>query len=134
MVFGDSHSLFYRFAFPSSNTISEVDKVPNEYHQNRTTFFSWLNSGREYVANVNKMMTEHENASIYIFGAHVFTQYLVGFGLDVTKVVRILDNAKAGKTFGGIKQLVSKGLIRVEKSCGDSASRGVCFRDKARHP
>jgi hypothetical protein len=40
---------------------------------------------------------------IYLFGAHVFAQYLIAFGLDVSKVICLLDNdkGKQGKRLYG---------------------------------
>ena len=40
---------------------------------------------------------------VYLFGAHVFAQYLIQMGLDVTKIVSILDNdeSKQGKRLYG---------------------------------
>ena len=31
---------------------------------------------------------------IYLFGAHVFSQFLIQMGLNTTKIVNILDNDK----------------------------------------
>ncbi|PJA01529.1 hypothetical protein COX74_02280 [bacterium (Candidatus Gribaldobacteria) CG_4_10_14_0_2_um_filter_41_16] len=31
---------------------------------------------------------------IYLFGAHIFSQYLLYFGLNEKKIIKILDNSK----------------------------------------
>ena len=46
---------------------------------------------------------------VYLFGAHVFTQYLIAFGLDTTKVLAVLDNDPSKRD----KRLYGTGLIVV---------------------
>ena len=45
---------------------------------------------------------------VYLFGAHIFSQYLLCFGLDRTKIKSILDNstAKQGKRLYGAEFFV----------------------------
>jgi hypothetical protein len=40
---------------------------------------------------------------VFVFGAHVFTQYLVAFGLDTTRIECLIDNdhAKHGRRLYG---------------------------------
>ena len=40
---------------------------------------------------------------VYLFGAHVFSQYLISFGLDTSKIICLLDNdrRKIGKRLYG---------------------------------
>ena len=58
---------------------------------------------------INDKMENHLNEHIFVFGAHIFTQYLNCLGLNSNKVVGILDNAasKQGKRLYGLPQLVS---------------------------
>jgi hypothetical protein len=58
---------------------------------------------------------------IYLFGAHIFSQYLIGFGLETTKIKNILDNgpAKQGKRLYGTKLMVVS--PKVLKDIGKAA-------------
>ena len=63
----------------------------------------------EFVTKVDELIATNGNQrSIYVFGAHIFTQYLVSFGLSIDKVAAILDNAtdKQGKRLYGLRQEV----------------------------
>ena len=47
---------------------------------------------------------------IYLFGAYVFTQYLIAFGLNTAKVVCLIM-IKAGKVNGFMEQILWFGLL-----------------------
>ena len=70
---------------------------------------------------VNKLNAQIENSTsnVYLFGAHIFSQYLFAFGLESTRIKCILDNSplKQGKRLYGSNLLVNspKVLEMVEK-------------------
>ena len=41
-----------------------------------------------------KLSSIDKNTNIFLFGAHIFSQYLLEFGLDSKKIINILDNDK----------------------------------------
>lgn len=43
---------------------------------------------------MNEIMSNLKDKQIFLFGAHIFSQYLKVFGLDTSKIVSILDNSK----------------------------------------
>jgi len=45
------------------------------------------------IKNLNDKIEIHKGP-IYLFGAHIFSQYLMAFGLKIDNVVNILDNSK----------------------------------------
>ena len=51
---------------------------------------------------INKVISKAE-IPVYLFGAHVFSQYLISFGLDTSNIVYLLDNdiRKEGKRLYG---------------------------------
>ena len=53
---------------------------------------------------MNKKLKEYDG-EVYLFGAHLFSQYLIAFGLNQEKIVGILDNSelKIGKRLYGTK-------------------------------
>jgi hypothetical protein len=110
VVFGDSHSLFYSFSRATDREAKiPIPPAPSEFEENKDLFMSWLHSNSEFVRSINDKMENHLNEHIFVFGAHIFTQYLNCLGLNSNKVVGILDNAasKQGKRLYGLPQLVS---------------------------
>ena len=51
---------------------------------------------------MNKKLKEFDG-EVYLFGAHLFSQYLIAFGLNQEKIIGILDNSelKIGKRLYG---------------------------------
>ena len=56
------------------------------------------------IENLNEKISKSVDP-VFIFGAHVFTQYLLAFGLSISNVAGILDNdpLKQGKRLYGTK-------------------------------
>jgi len=97
--FGDPHSIFYA---TRKTKVKESKEYVNNYLQYKEIFTNYINYHRDLIADLNKKIEEAEN-NIYIFGAHIFTQYLINFGLRADKIVSILDNSpiKIGKKLYG---------------------------------
>merc|ERR1712070_169350 len=92
-IFENAHSLFYAFRFQEAAI--ERPPVPMEYAANKALFEGWLLALTSYASDVNKTIEMSPNKDhIYVFGAHIFTQYLVACGLDVSAFAGILDNAQ----------------------------------------
>jgi len=84
------HSIFYAVEKIST---SMPTKLINEYYENKELFNSYINHYIAEVVRINKVINETENP-IYLFGAHLFSQYLIAFGLDLKNVKGVLDNSK----------------------------------------
>ena len=83
------HSIFY-----CAQKVSKVQPIElsNElYEVNKTTFEEYVTSHVKDINNLNQLIS-NSTVPVYIFGAHVFTQYLISFGLDTSKVICLLDN------------------------------------------
>ena len=80
---GDSAE--YDISILSANTVLQ--------HLNPELFNSYINYYIAEVVRINKVINETENP-IYLFGAHLFSQYLIAFGLDLKNVKGVLDNSK----------------------------------------
>lgn len=54
------------------------------------------------VSSINKFLASNE-LTFYIFGAHIFSQYLISLGLNIEKIQSLLDNSthKQGKRLYG---------------------------------
>jgi 2-polyprenyl-3-methyl-5-hydroxy-6-metoxy-1,4-benzoquinol methylase len=97
--FKNEHSIFYcarKVKYPI-----KIKKV-NLYDKNKKEFIRYINTHVEDVKKINEN-TRDLKVPIYLFGAHVFSQYLISFGLDTSKIVCILDNdsRKKGKRLYG---------------------------------
>ena len=64
---------------------------------------------KQLVNDINKQLTK----PAYLFGAHVFGQFMLGFGLDKDKIICILDNdpKKQGKRLYGTDLIVNSPKI-----------------------
>ena len=77
------------------------------YDKNKKLFLDYVKYQQNLVDDLNENM-EQTNSPIYLFGAHVFAQYLINFGLDTQKIEDILDNdpQKQGKRLYGTSLMV----------------------------
>lgn len=97
--FGTPHSIFY--ATKKIKARSHI-KFKNNYIDHKNLFLEYLNFHKNLISELNRKIKE-SNQNIYIFGAHIFTQYLINFGLETEKIIGILDNSpiKQGKRLYG---------------------------------
>jgi predicted small secreted protein len=110
--FKDDHSVFF-CAKKVRDSIEEVD-IPKEfYSKNKKIFEEYITYHKGLVKELNKL-----EGNVYLFGAHIFSQYLLQFGLDDNKIVNILDNDpnKQGKRLYGTNLIVkSPEVLKDEK-------------------
>jgi len=98
--FMDDHSIFY-----SATRDSEVKPVllpTNLYEKNKKVYMDYVNYHKTLIADLNHKMSD-SSQPFYLFGAHVFAQYLLQMGLNTDKIVSLLDNDpnKQGKRLYG---------------------------------
>jgi hypothetical protein len=86
--FKKDHSIFY-----CTKKINDISSnLPDGlYEENKTTFQKYINNHLDDVNNINEVISK-SNLPVFLFGAHVFSQYLISFGLDTEKIVCLLDN------------------------------------------
>jgi 2-polyprenyl-3-methyl-5-hydroxy-6-metoxy-1,4-benzoquinol methylase len=86
--FRKDHSIFYC----AKKTNNILANLPNGlYKKNKSTFQKYINNHLDDVNKINEIISK-TNLPVYLFGAHVFSQYLISFGLDVSKIICLLDN------------------------------------------
>jgi len=87
--YGDEHSIFYDVVRkPLSNRTAPP---PQLYAHHKSMFLDYIRYHEQLIQSLNQQM--HTGAGdVYLFGAHVFSQYLLAFGLDTSGIVCILDN------------------------------------------
>lgn len=96
----ENHSHFYcveKVDFLEKSIILE-----NKYDYYKKMFNDFINYHLELVKELNDKINESDNP-VFLFGAHIFSQYLLSFGLNGKKIINILDNSpiKQGKRLYG---------------------------------
>jgi 2-polyprenyl-3-methyl-5-hydroxy-6-metoxy-1,4-benzoquinol methylase len=100
--FKEDHSIFYASVRKSAPRI--ISLPLNQFRRNRALFTEYLNYYLKLITNLNTELAKlPPGCSIFLFGGHVFSQYLIAFGLDTSRVKKVLDNdpAKRGKRLYG---------------------------------
>jgi len=97
--FKEAHSIFY--CFKRVDYTVECKPLIHRYKTNRDLVRSFFIRNKKICSTLNKKIKDRNN--VYIFGAHVSTQFLINFGLCVDDIKGILDNDtdKIGKRLYG---------------------------------
>ena len=109
--FLDDHSIFY--AATRDPCAGQIALPSGLYEKNRALYIDYVHYHQELVSNLNCRLSATDQP-VYLFGAHVQAQYLMGFGLDMRRICAILDNdrKKHGKRlFGTNKQVYSPSVL-----------------------
>lgn len=108
--FLDDHSIFY--ATVRDRSVMPIN-LPNDlYKKNKQLYLDFITYHEKLIYDLNKKI-RGLNHQIYLFGAHIFSQYLISFGLDTTHIMAVLDNdpQKQGKRLYGTNLLVHSPYI-----------------------
>jgi len=109
-LFLDDHSIF----IATERTIRQDVELPQDLSVNQAKYRNYLGINYEQVRKINALISAH-SGPVYVFGAHVFTQYLIAFGLDISRVTMILDNdpAKHGRRLtGSMLSVAGPGVLK----------------------
>ena len=87
--FMNDHSIFY--AAVRDNGIRPTPLPHGLYEKNKRLYMDYVGYHKELIANLNQKMSQITKP-IYLFGAHVFAQYLIEMGLKTDKIICLLDN------------------------------------------
>lgn len=95
-----NHSIFYSTI--RDNTVIPIQLDADLYDKNKQLYLDYVKYYEELVIELNNK-SKRTTLPIYLFGAHVFSQYLLTVGLDSTKINSVLDNdsMKQGKRLYG---------------------------------
>jgi hypothetical protein len=100
--FKEDHSIFYACISDSKVKSSSLSKGLFEY--NKKNFLEYVNYFHQLIDDLNsKIKTLQNDQKLYLFGAHIFSQFLINFGLNVKRIDCIIDNDfnKQGKRLYG---------------------------------
>ncbi len=114
----DDHSIFYSCIKKDKSKVKTLPK--NFYSDNKKVFLEYIDYHRELVVQLNNKIEKCES-KVFLFGAHVFSQYLLEFGLKSKNIECILDNDinKQGKRLYGTNLNVNspKMLKEINNPC-----------------
>lgn len=114
--FLENHSIFYTAMRDSS--VTSVALQPHLYAESRQIYQEYVAYHEELIGDLNHRV-QATTAPVYLFGAHIFSQYLIMNGLTTGRIVNILDNdpGKQGRRLYGTDLVVeSPSVLRGLKS------------------
>lgn len=108
--FMDDHSIFYSAV--RASTVLPIELPSDLYEKNKLLYNNYVKYHNDLILDINSKISNIE-APTYLFGAHVFAQYLIESGLDISKIISLLDNdqAKQGKRLYGTSLMVQSPKI-----------------------
>ena len=109
--FWDDHSIFYSATRESE--IKPIQLSNDLYSTNKKLYLDYIEFHEKLVEDINRQLSDADANNAFLFGAHVQAQYLIGFGLDTSKIKAILDNdsKKHGKRLFGTEKIVFSPLM-----------------------
>jgi len=113
--FKDNHSIFY--AYESDSSVETLSLPDNLYEHNKKLYQDYVDYHKILISDLNEKIDNiSEDQPIYLFGAHVFAQYLIEFGLDTSRIICLLDNDtnKQGKRLYGTNMMVESPKILLD--------------------
>ena len=100
--FKEDHSIFY--ACIRDSKVQSYDLPKDLFEYNKKIFLQYVNYHHQLIDDLNsKIRTLQKDQKLYLFGAHIFSQNLISFGLNVNHLDCIIDNDinKQGKRLYG---------------------------------
>ncbi|EAJ6452973.1 SAM-dependent methyltransferase, partial [Campylobacter lari] len=83
------HSIFYCCKKDISIDCNKL-VLKNEYCENKKLFENMQKFYKDKIIDLNSKMKDYDE--VYLFGAHIFSQYLIYRGLNTDNICGILDN------------------------------------------
>lgn len=89
--FMDDHSIFY--AAIKDSSVPPLKIPTGLYELNKKTYLDFVAYHQQLIFELNNKI-EMSETPVFLFGAHVFAQYLIEMGLNTSKIYCLLDNDK----------------------------------------
>lgn len=108
------HSVFYA----TERAHVTPKQIPNSYDKNRALFSKFWQHHTENIKQLNEQISKI-HAPVFLFGAHIFSQFMLSAGLDKNRIQCILDNSpsKQNKRLYGTDLFVKSPLILKDLDC-----------------
>jgi hypothetical protein len=96
-------------------SVTPVDLPKDLYSKNKKLYLDYVEYHDELIKEINNKIKSSKQP-VYLFGAHIFAQYLIAFGLDTSCIVSLLDNdpKKHGKRLYGTNLMVNSPKVLAE--------------------
>ena len=103
------HSIFYACKKVKPQNVEFKKSI---YEKNKSLFLDYVKYYQNEVENLNQQIKKH-NGEVFLFGGHIFSQFLIFNGLNTNKITSILDNSKMkqGKRLYGTSFIVKSPSI-----------------------
>jgi hypothetical protein len=109
-----NHSIFYKLKKVSPRLKKSIKlEISNKFKTNHKNSIVNIN-------DINNELLKYNNYNVYIFGAHVSSQFYLFNGLDKTKIKYIIDNDKNKqnyKLYGTDLYVKNPEIINNDKNC-----------------
>lgn len=118
------HSIFYtakKIRKPSPATFT------NHYASYKHLFLDFIQYYKTLVNKMNEQISSF-HGTVYLFGGHIFSQYLIEFGLDTRRITAILDNSpikQNKRLYGSSLSIRSPKVITTESKTAVILKVGV---------
>ena len=132
--FKDDHSIFY--AYVKDSSIETIELPSGLYEYNKKLYLDFVDYHQNLIKDLNEKIDKVKNDQpIYLFGAHVFAQYLIEFGLDTSRIVSLLDNDpnKHGKRLYGTNLIVQSPEVLRATKCPIIILKAGVYNDEIKH-
>ena len=86
-----NHSIFYAFEKCTNKNKCDIT-LENKYNRNKSLYIGMINHYQDEIRLLNTKISKLDT-EVFIFGAHIFSQYLLHMGLDSSKILSIIDNS-----------------------------------------
>ena len=98
--FKEDHSIFYRAIRDRNTALKKLNS--DLYKNNKKLYIDYIDYHLQLILEINNKIDKIEGP-VYLFGAHIFAQYMIAFGLNTSNVKGLLDNDKNkhGKRLSG---------------------------------
>ena len=126
------HSFFY--VAVKKKSITSIQLPPSKYGEYKEIFKAFVDYHVNTVVELNSRIL-NSDSPIYLFGGHIFSQYLLNFGLHQERIESILDNSKTklGKRLYGSKFYVeSPEVLRNRKKVNIILKSGI-YNEEIKH-
>lgn len=111
------HSIIYITKYIEKTIIPK--SFPNLYNKHKQLVIDFKNYHETFINDFNNKV-DNFDGKVYLFGGHIFSQFLIKFGLKTDKIKCILDNSKEKnkcRLYGTILTIEYPEIIKDTEKC-----------------
>jgi hypothetical protein len=118
-----NHSIFFK--------LKKTNKITT-YNLNLSIIDTFKKNFKYHISNIKAInnFLDNNNLEFYLFGAHVSSQFYISNGLNISKIINIIDNdpSKNNKYLFGTSLQVKNSEFLIDKKCAIICSHtGIYF-------